>query len=208
MRPTFTRLRWLTCCLFALGLLAACSAPVDDAYARWAQVPYSGVPTDVLGEGDRFSIRVFQEPEMSGEYIVSQGGSIRFPLIGEVHVAGRSCAELEQEIGDRLAEGFLRSPSVSCQVIEVRSLVFVVSGEVASPGVFPFTPNMTVIEAIALAQGLTANAANDRVVVTRIVDGERHEIVVPFQRILNGRAPNLRLWPNDSVFVPSFRLIP
>lgn len=187
---------------------ASCRAPVNDEYVRWAQTPYTGEATDVLGEGDRFSIRVYQEPDMSGEYLVSQSGIINFPLIGEVEVRNRGCAAIETEITGRLADGYLRSPSVSCQVLEVNSLTFVVSGEVGSPGVYPFTSNITLVQAMAMAQGLSANAARDRVVITRMVEGRAEEIVVPFQQVVNGRGPDIPLWPNDSIFVPSYRLIP
>jgi protein involved in polysaccharide export with SLBB domain len=61
---------------------------------------------------------------------------------------------------------------------------------------------------VALAQGLTDSAAADRIIVTRIIDGTATEIVVPLRQILAGRAPNFRLWPNDIVTVPSFRLLP
>lgn len=195
--------------LVALGFfLTACRAPVDDAYARWATMPYAGTPTDLLGEGDRFEIRVYQEPDMSAQHVVPRSGSIQFPLIGLVRVLGRGCDEIESEVSARLAEGYLRNPSVSCQILEVSSLSFVVSGEVASAGVYPYRADMTIVQAIAMAQGLTANAANDRVIVTRVIDGVTREIVVPFQQVVNGRAPNFVLWPNDSIFVPSFRLIP
>lgn len=193
----------------ALGVcLSACPKPVGSEYLRWASMPYSGAPMDTLGEGDRFELRVYQEPDMSGEYLVSAPGLIQFPLIGEVVVIGRGCGAIEAEIADRLADGYIRNPSVSCQVLEVNSLAIVVSGEVGAPGVFPYTPELTVVEAIALAQGLTPNAANDRVIVTRVVEETTHDIVVPFQQIVNGRAPNFRLWPSDSIFVPSFRLLP
>lgn len=190
------------------ALLAACSSPVSPDYARWANMPYDGPALDLLGEGDRFSLRVYQEPDMSGEFVVSQGGDIAFPLIGDVTVLARTCADIETEVADRLADGFLRQPSVSCQVEELNSLGIVVSGEVTSAGLFAFSANLTIIEAVAMANGLTANAAEDRVIVSREVDGEMREFVVPFKQVVSGRAPNFRLWPNDSIFVPSYRLIP
>lgn len=196
----------------ALLTLAAsfggCSSPVSPDYARWANMPYDGPALDLLGEGDRFSLRVYQEPDMSGEFVVSQGGTIAFPLIGEVTVLARGCADIESEVAARLADGYLRDPSVSCQVEEMNSLGIVISGEVSSGGLFPFSPNLTIVEAMAMANGLTANAAEDRVIVTREVDGELREFVVPFKQVVSGRAPNFRLWPNDSIFVPSYRLIP
>ncbi|MCB9519365.1 MAG: polysaccharide biosynthesis/export family protein [Myxococcales bacterium] len=194
--------------LFLVSLLVACTHPVDPEYLRLAGMVYDDANVGTLGEGDRFAIRVYQEPDMSAEYLVSRNGTISFPLIGDVQVFGRRCGDIEREITQRLADGLLRSPSVSCQVLEVNSLTIIVSGEVRGPGVFPFSANMSVVEAIARAQGLTPNAANDRVVVTRVMDGETRDIVVPFKQIVSGQAPNFPLWPNDTVFVPSYRLIP
>lgn len=194
--------------LFAVLFVSGCSNPVSSDYVRWTTMPYDGPALDLLGEGDRFSLRVYQEPDMSSEYVVSPTGVIAFPLIGDVDVIARRCPEIEAEIAQRLEDGFLRDPSVSCQVLEVNSLGIVVSGEVASAGLFPYTPNLTIVEAVAVANGLTANAAEDRLIVTREVEGEIQEIVVPFKQIVSGRAPNFRLWPNDSIFVPSYRLIP
>ena len=198
----------LTVAFLAALSIPACSNLVSPDYVRWASMPYDGPPLDVMGEGDKFSLRVYQEPEMSGEFVVSQAGSISFPLIGDVAVIARRCADIEIEVAERLADGFLRDPSVSCQIVEVTSLGIVVSGEVSSAGLFPYSGSLTIVEAIALANGLTANAAEDRVIVTREVEGEIQEIIVPFKQIVSGRAPNFRLWPNDSIFVPSYRLIP
>ncbi|MFT6398348.1 MAG: polysaccharide export outer membrane protein [Bradymonadia bacterium] len=197
-----------TALLTLAATVGGCSSPVSPDYPRWATMPYEGPALDLLGEGDRFSLRVYQEPDMSGEFVVSQGGVIAFPLIGEVTVLARRCSDIEGEVAERLADGYLRHPSVSCQVEEMNSLGIVISGEVTSGGLFPFSSNLTIIEAVAMANGLTPNAAEDRVIVSREVDGEMREFVVPFKQVVSGRAPNFRLWPNDSIFVPSYRLIP
>jgi protein involved in polysaccharide export with SLBB domain len=198
--------------LLAIAALAwnahACSAPVSDAYLRYAAMEYDPAEVGTLGEGDRLAITVYQEPDMSAEYRVSRSGTITFPLIGEITVFGRRCGEIEQEIVARLANGLIRNPSVSCQVLEVNSRTVIISGEVKAPGVFPYAANMTIFEAIAPSGGLTANAAKDRLVVARLVDGAVREIVVPFQLIVRGRAPNFPLWPGDTIFVPTYRLIP
>ncbi len=186
----------------------ACRAPVDEEYLQWAQMPYTAEDTGLLGEGDRFSLRVYQEAEMDADYTVSALGVVNFPLIGEVAVINRDCISIEREVTARLADGFLRSPSVSCQILEVNSRTFVVSGEAGNPGVYPFTPRLTLVQAMAMAGGMTNSAAKDRLVITRLVDGEFTEIVVPFQQVLSGRGPDLPVWPNDSIFVPTYRLIP
>jgi polysaccharide export outer membrane protein len=129
-------------------------------------------------------------------------------MIGSVEVLGRTCAEVELEVTERLGASILRDPTVTCRLTELNSQAVIVSGEVSSPGRFPYSDSLTVIEALALAQGVSDNASLDRVVVTRNIDGVLTEIVVPVRLITAGRAPNFRLWPDDIVTVPTFRLIP
>ena len=69
-------------------------------------------------------------------------------------------------------------------------------------------PETAIVEAVAAAQGLADDAAMDRITVTREIEGESVEIVVPLKQIMNGRAPNFALWPGDIVHVPSFRILP
>lgn len=193
------------CCAL---LLVACRGQVPDSYLSWTERTFDAVATDTLGEGDRFQLRVAFHDELDNEYVVPSTGEVSFPFIGTVVVGNRTCSQIASEVGERLADGYLRDPTVRCEILELNSLQFVVSGEVEMPGVFPYRNRLTIVEAVAAAQGLTREAAKDRLVVTRRVDGETVEIIVPFQQILNGRAPSLPLWPGDSVFVPSFRLIP
>lgn len=193
----------------ALTLLTAgCGATVDTAYLRYASMDYEGTAPGQLGIGDRFELRVYREPDMSGTHVVDESGTIAFPLIGPVDVFGRTCSEIADEITSRLAADYVRDPAVTCQVIELNSLRVVVGGEVRTPGRFAYTPNLTIMEAIALAEGFTTSASEERVVVTRIIDGESTEITVPLKLIVSGRAPNFRLWPGDIVTVPPFRLLP
>src|SRR5262245_9700255 len=71
-----------------------------------------------LGAGDVFDVRVYDEGQLSGTYRVSAEGSINFPLIGSVQVAGLPPAAASKSIEDKLAQGFLRSPQVSIFVKE------------------------------------------------------------------------------------------
>lgn len=188
--------------------LAACSAPTDDAYLRFAQMSFDASDFSQLGAGDVVELRVYRQDDLSGVYTIPPEGTLRFPLIGDVVAAGRSCDMIADDIENRLGAEYFRDPTVTCQVSALNSLRVIVSGQVKQPGRFPYTDSLTVIEAVALAQGLTDSAAADRIMVTRIIDGTATEIVVPLRQILAGRAPNFRLWPNDIVTVPSFRLLP
>lgn len=198
-------IRWLAvlAALFATG----CSGRVDDSYLQYARMPFDATVFETLGIGDRFTIDVYREDDMSREYVVSREGEIDFPLIGHVDVTGRTCASIANEIGERLADGYIRNPTVTCQVVEFVSLNFVVSGEVKQPGRFTWTEGLTVVDAVALAQG-TNEQASDRAIVTREIDEELVDITVPLKAIQNGRSPNFLLHPNDIVMVPPYRFLP
>lgn len=194
--------------LAAVFTLSGCRGSVPDDYIAWTERSFDDVATNTLQAGDGFRLEVAFHEDLTQEQTLSSRGTIEFPFIGTVPVAGRSCDVVADEVAERLGAGFLRDPTVRCEITEMNSLQVVVSGEVQAPGVFPYRNNLTIVQAVAAAEGLTSDAAKDRLIVTRIVDGETEEITVPFQQILNGRAPSLPLWPGDSVFVPSFRLIP
>lgn len=204
LAPSF--LRWLV--LVPVLACVGCGAAVSDAYLDAAAMPYDDSAWSGLGVGDTFELRIFREADLSGEYTVGESGVVNFPLIGSLTAVGRTCAALEAELAARLANGFLRDPSIACRVTERTSLRFVVSGQVRSAGRFGFVPGLTIVDAIAMAGGLSSEAREDRLTVTRIVDGRAMEIEVPYREVLAGRAPNFRLWPDDIVTVPMYRLLP
>jgi polysaccharide export outer membrane protein len=157
--------------------------------------------------GDSFAIKVFGQADLGGDFVVNELGVIRFPLVGTVTAQGRTCAELEEDLTGRLAETVLKAPLVTCALIEMRSRRVSVVGQVVSPGSFPYTPGLTVVDAVAAAKGIDATAASGDVLVTRMVDGRQIKLDVPLQEIMKGRVPNLLLWPGDVVFVPTFQLL-
>jgi len=110
-----------------------------------------------LAAGDRISIAVFGEPDLSVEAKVGDNGRIAYPFIGEVLVGGRSAAEVESQVGAALKGDFLVDPKVSVAVVEYRP--FFINGQVKNPGSYAFQPGMTVRKAISLAGGLTERAS-------------------------------------------------
>jgi polysaccharide export outer membrane protein len=160
-----------------------------------------------LGVGDSFAIKVFGQSDLGGDFVVNELGVIRFPLVGTVTAQGRTCAELEEDLTERLASTVLKAPLVTCALIEMRSRRVSVVGQVVSPGSFPYTPGLTVVDAVAAAKGIDATNSSGDVFVTRMVDGQQVKLDVPLQEIMKGRVPNLLLWPGDVVFVPTFQLL-
>lgn len=197
----------MRCLFLSILLLGACRPAVSDSYLEWAEKSWQFQDPGRLGVGDRFALKVFGQAELSGDFVVNELGVIRFPLVGTVAAQGRTCAELEEDLTSRLGSSVLKSPLVTCSLLEMRSRRVSVVGEVVSPGSFPYTPGLTVVDAVAAAKGIDAASASSDVYVTRVVDGQQVKLDVPLQEIMKGRIPNLLLWPGDVVFVPAFQLL-
>jgi protein involved in polysaccharide export with SLBB domain len=88
-----------------------------------------------LGAGDKLRIIVFGEDSLTGEFFVSGGGKIAFPLIGDVDAVGLTIPELQGAIAAKLADGYLKQPRVSAEVLNYRP--FYILGEVMKPGEYP-----------------------------------------------------------------------
>ncbi len=160
-------------------------------------------PDTTLGPGDLFEIRVFGEKELSNKHRVSSDGTIDFPLIGTVVVAGKTPSEVAKTIETMLVEGgFLKRPQVSILVEAYTSKKVSVFGQVKKPGTLAFRDGMSVVEAISDAGGFTSMAKTNDTTVIRIVDGVKKRFKVPVELIGQGRAPNFVLRPGDIVFVP------
>lgn len=191
--------------LLLTGLTAVLSACGPSAAAR--KPPPTPDLTQLqssaaMGPGDVVEVRVYQEKELSGLYRLGADGTIRVPLVGQIEAGGKSPNTLATELTQRLKDGFIRDPQVSVLIKEFNSKKVVVVGNVRKPGTFRFEDDMTIVQAISLAGGLTQLAEKNGLVLTRVVDGNEKKFVVPFESIGLGRAPNVMLQPGDIVFVP------
>jgi len=87
-------------------------------------------------------------------------------------------------------------------VVATAGVVYVI-GDVNKPGGFVINDNLTVLQALALAGGNTPMAALDKAQVVRQVKGTRESVPISLKRILNGRDKDIRLQPEDILFIPS-----
>ncbi|MDD5035706.1 MAG: polysaccharide export protein [Methylococcaceae bacterium] len=110
-----------------------------------------------LGAGDKIKVFVFDEQDLSQEYILSDAGSFSYPFLGEIKAKGMTLNELEKVLTERLKQGYLVSPRVNVRILEYRQ--FFINGEVKQPGGYPFLPGLTVQKAVALAGGFTERAS-------------------------------------------------
>ena len=168
--------------------------PASYAVRRVAQVvPVAATFEDgpyTLDSGDKLRIVVFGQDALSNNYTVDAQGQVSLPLVGAVEARGLTTAQLGGAIAGRLKSGFVRDPSVAVEIETYRP--FFVLGEVTFPGQYPYVPNMTVENAIAIAGGFTPRASKDKVTITRKVQG------VPTRTVLPLRYP---LRPGDTVEV-------
>lgn len=156
-----------------------------------------------VGPGDIFQVRVYNEEDLSADYRVEQDGTIDFPLVGRVEVAGLNPTAIAELIRDRLRDGqYLVAPHVSVRVQEYNSRRVSVIGAVRSPGTYPIRSRMGVVEAVSLAGGFTALANRDGTLLTRRVAGELRTFSIPVDRISNGQEPDVTVRAGDILHVP------
>ena len=155
--------RWT---VVAAGLLAltACSPGRD-----LPPLPASTRDTYLLGAGDQVRVITFGEEQMTGNFRISDSGSIAVPLLGLVSAAGITPDQLGQKIAQALqSKKLFMHPSVAVEVIEYRPIF--VLGEVNKPGQFPYQPGMTMLTAVAVAGGFTYRAVDGYASDVRVVD--------------------------------------
>ncbi len=118
-----------------------------------------------LGSGDKVSINVFGESELSGEFLVGDDGQIDLPLIGAVQATGQTVNEFQTAVVARYSRGYLKDPKVSISVLNYRP--FFITGEVGKGGEYPYKAGLTIQDAVAIAGGYTYRANTGKAFVRR-----------------------------------------
>lgn len=158
-----------------------------------------------LGAGDQIFITVFGQPDMSAEVTVNDNLQVTLPLVGNLKVGGLTPSILEKLIAKRLKDGeYLLNPEVSIQVRQVRSQIMSVLGEVQKPGRFVIEGKMSVLDALAMAGGLTQQADQTVVLIRRdpLANGESssQEMSLSLQHMIDAKRSDLNLaLKNDDV---------
>ena len=133
--------------------------------ARAQETSERRIPEYKLGSGDKIRVLTYGEPELSGEFFVSGDGKVSMPLIGDISSMGLTVPEFQAKVTAALKQGYLKDPKVSVEVLTYRP--FYIMGEVKSPGTFPYTNGLTVMNAVATAGGFTYRANEHKVEIRR-----------------------------------------
>ena len=159
----------------------------------------------LLQAGDLVEIKVYKEDDMDRTLRISTNGSVTFPLIGNIKIAGLTVSEAENRLEQAL-QSYLKTPSVSFLIKEYANKTVYVLGQVKKPSSISITPEktMTLLEAITSAGGFTDIAAISKVKILRMEDGVQKSIEVDVSQITKegNKQYDVPLKPADVVFVP------
>ncbi len=212
---------WRMLCLASLPvlLLAAEQAqlpveanPADNAPSAYATAQSDGAA--VIGADDVITIEALNVEEISKAWKVGGGGDLSLPIVGRVHAAGMTAAQLEEELTTRLKQ-FVRNPQVTVFISEFHGHPATVSGGVEKPGVVQLQGPTSLFEALVLAGG--PKEPGPTVTLTRgrdggtipypsartTVDGAYSVVELPLKEVLQKDSPaaNLAVLTNDVVTV-------
>jgi polysaccharide export outer membrane protein len=161
---------------------------VTPVFARAQEAVVRG--EDRVGPGDVLRVLIWREEDLSGEFTVSQDGTVVLPKLGPYAVTGRVPDELRAELV-REYQKYLRNPSIEITFLKRITVL----GAVREPGLILVDPTMTVAEALALAGGTLPEGGTDRIELVR--DGRRVQTVTERTRI-----GELSMQSGDRLFVP------
>jgi len=162
---------------------------------------YTGVSEYRIGAQDLLEISVFQVADLSRTVRVNTAGQISLPLIGELQAGGRTVQEVEKDIADKLADGYLQNPQVSVFVKEFTSQRVTVEGAVREPGIYPLSGRTTLLQAVAMAKGLDPLANLQGVVIFRHVNGKKMAARFDLRAIRAGTVEDPEVFGDDIVSV-------
>ena len=174
----------------------------------------------LLGPGDVIEVSVWKDETLSDELMVRPDGKISLSLIGEIRVKGLTIDSVRQEIAEKMDE-YVPGAPVTVILRQINYPKVYVVGKVNRPGVFTMTGEpISVLQALALAGGMTKSADTDSIIVIRNVSREsklmrrgasnaisvvgREVFEFDYKQVSQGEnlEQNIRLEPGDTVLVP------
>ena len=176
---------WL---LMALSLLALPAAAVDSNY--------------ILGRDDVIRVTVYDHPDMTTEAQINNEGSLSFPLIGKVKVAGQTTSAVESLITSALKTGgYIKNPNVNVAIVSYKSQKISILGNVYKPGLYTLDGGTSLEQALATAGGV-ATTGGERVILIRGALPAEYRLT---DYLLSGQS--VLVQAGDVIFVPQLEQI-
>ncbi len=167
------------------------AAPAHPPTTISSSKDYAIGPLDVL------DISVFGVPDLSGTVEVGENGSLQLPLIGEIPAAGKTAEELETDLTSKL-DTYLQNPQVRVTIKEYKSRTVIVTGDIASTGVYPLTGETTLLQIVAKAGGFK-ESSDQTALVVRKRGGQTMAAKFDVSEIQDGRAADPILQSGDTI---------
>jgi len=159
----------------------------------------------VIGPLDQVSVEVYGLPELSRSVQVDSSGQISLPLVGSIQVAGKTPAQVGQIYADGLKGRYVRDPQVTVNLTDTVSQNMSVGGAVGSPGIYPVIGRMTLLRALARAEGINEFGKENEVVVYRRVNNKDMAALYHVRAIRAGAYADPEIYANDVIEVSESR---
>lgn len=156
-----------------------------------------------VGPGDTLEISIVGEKDLPHEFKINPDGTLDFPYLDRIEVAGLEPQQLVDRIKSKLKDaGILSHPQVTLIVKQYASKKISIIGQVNKPGSLPWNDGLKLFEAIAQSGGFTSIADSNHVVLTRqTAPGKSVTVTVSVDAIAEGSQPDLALQAGDSIKV-------
>lgn len=186
------------------GHRVACALALALCAPAHAQTTAGESVTYRLGAKDLVAIQVVEEPRLTVEQRVTEGGSLMLPLVGELPVAGLTATEAAALLAQRLEASFLQRATVTLRVTEFRSRPISVIGAVRRPGALELSGRWNLLDALTDAGGLAEGHGEVVHILRRAPNGLHDQLTVSLDDLLIRADPtvNIPIFSNDVITVP------
>jgi len=182
---------------------------VDVAFGKTAVSTGAGSTDAGTGDaykiqpGDVLEVSVWKEENMIRTVLVRPDGGMSFPLAGDIQAAGESVEKLSETIAERLSK-YIPDPVVTVSMQQLSGNKIYVVGKVARPGEYVANSYVDVVQAIAMAGGMTPFAAVNKIKIVRRKGKDLEAYAFRFGDIEKGEnlKQNIILRSGDIVVVP------
>lgn len=156
----------------------------------------------ILGPGDILDISVWKNDALTKLVPVLPDGYVSFPLVGEIKAAGRTLAQFQNALKEKLIQ-YIPQPSLSVIVQKVNMKIYVI-GKVNHPGMFGLNTNIKVLQALTMAGGLNPFAKRDEIKILRKSGNNTRIYTFNYDDVSSGRnlEQDIEIVRGDVIVVP------
>lgn len=154
-----------------------------------------------IGPFDKLSITVFGIRELDREVQTDGEGNFSYPLVGTINAAGKTADQVAEVVRSRLDQRYVKRPQVTVNLVESKSQIFAVDGEVQRPGQYPLIGEGTLMRSVAAAGGIGEFAKLDDVLIFRRVGGQQYVGIYNLGAIRRGNYADPQVFANDVIIV-------